>query len=114
MAIFKWLNSDDNLIKTYKINDFRRSQKFQYLNLELIFRDFSVLYIKEFREPSRRKYSFHWQKKSGELIARWDNAPHFPNLPNFPHHKHLSDSSIEESYDIPLDDVLQYIADRIY
>jgi len=33
-------------------------------------------------------YSFHWQTGEGQLIKRWDNAPHFPNLPGFPHHIH--------------------------
>lgn len=113
MAIFKWLNDYDELITRYIIHDLRESDEMYYMNIELHFKDSSRLFIKEFKEAGRRKYAFHWQKNYGELIARWDNAPHFPNLPNFPHHKHLSDSSVEKSYDIPLNDVLQYISDRI-
>jgi len=33
-------------------------------------------------------YSYHWADAQGNLIRRWDNAPHFPGLPNFPHHVH--------------------------
>lgn len=114
MAIFKWLNNYNELIVSYTIHDLRESAEMHYINIEVHLRDYSRLFIKEFKEPHRRKYSFHWQDKSGELIIRWDNAPHFPQLTNFPHHKHLSDRSVEDSYDIPLDDVLQYVANRIY
>jgi len=34
------------------------------------------------------KYRFHWQNKSGELIKRWDNAPHHPEINSFPDHLH--------------------------
>ena len=40
------------------------------------------------------KYSFHWQKRDGMLVKRWDNAPHFPDLPNAPHHIHLGDKTV--------------------
>jgi hypothetical protein len=33
-------------------------------------------------------YSYHWADSAGNLLRRWDNAPHFPNLPNFPYHIH--------------------------
>ena len=35
------------------------------------------------------KYSFHWQDQHGNLIKRWDNAPHYPDLDGFPHHIHI-------------------------
>ncbi|SDE08432.1 hypothetical protein SAMN04487996_103300 [Dyadobacter soli] len=114
MATFKWLSDYDELIASYTIHDLRESGDMHYINIEVHLKDSSQLFIKEFNEPGRRKYSFHWQSRSGELILRWDNAPHFQNLPNFPHHKHLPDQSVESSYDIPLEDVLQYIANRIY
>jgi hypothetical protein len=37
------------------------------------------------------KYSFHWQDVAGNLICRWDNAPHHPELDNFPYHAHTKD-----------------------
>lgn len=114
MAIFKWLNDYDKLIDSYTIHDLRESGEMHYMNIEVHLRDSSQLFIKEFQEHGRRKYAFHWQTSSGEVILRWDNAPHFPKLPNFPHHKHLSYQSVEDGYDIPLEDVLQYIADRIH
>ena len=35
------------------------------------------------------KYSYHWQDQQGNVIKRWDNAPHFPDLEGFPHHIHI-------------------------
>jgi len=34
------------------------------------------------------KYSFHWQRRDGTAICRWDNAPHHRDLTTFPHHIH--------------------------
>jgi hypothetical protein len=48
-----------------------------------------------------KKYSFHWQKKTGELIKRWDSAPHYKGLVNFPHHIHLKDKSVVSNPIIP-------------
>jgi len=39
-----------------------------------------------------KKYSFHWQKSSGDLIRRWDNAAHHPEIENFPHHVHVGEN----------------------
>ena len=33
-------------------------------------------------------YSYHLTDAHGNLICRWDNAPHYPNLLGFPHHRH--------------------------
>ena len=34
------------------------------------------------------KYRYHWQNASGDLIKRWDNAPHHPEIHSHPHHVH--------------------------
>lgn len=47
------------------------------------------------------KYSFHWQDAQGQLIRRWDNAPHFPDLPNTPHHVHEADGTVSGLAHIP-------------
>lgn len=44
-------------------------------------------------------YSFHYQKKDGRLIFRYDNAAHKPQL-SFIDHKHLSNGEIVRS-DVP-------------
>lgn len=34
------------------------------------------------------RYRHHWQDDNGQLIKRWDNAPHHPEVDTFPHHLH--------------------------
>lgn len=48
--------------------------------------------LKKDGELFTTKYSFHWQDKHGNLIKRWDNAPHFPDLEGFPHHIHIGEN----------------------
>jgi hypothetical protein len=108
MEIFKWLD-DPHFVNRYLIHDFRESDEAYYLNLEVHFVDSSILYVREFVDSNHRKYAFHWQKSDGDLIVRWDNAPHFPKLSTFPHHKHTGTSSVELSHDISLEDVFRHI-----
>lgn len=41
------------------------------------------------------EYVYHYQQADGELIFRYDNAPHYPSISTFPHHKHVGDG-VEE------------------
>lgn len=47
------------------------------------------------------KYSFHWQNAHGDLIKRWDNAPHHPTLENAPHHIHTADGAVASALNVP-------------
>ncbi len=109
MDIFNWLNNS-KLVSDFTINDIRRSNETYYLNLKIIFIDNSELFIRDYVDLNHRKYSFHWQDNNGELIKRWDNAPHFVDLITFPHHVHLSSENVIESHDISLEEVLNHIA----
>ena len=74
--------------------------------------DGTILYITELHTKDYQKYSYHWQKESGELIKRWDNKPHWKYLKTFPHHKHENDKVLP-SYRINIDDVIKTIKERI-
>ncbi len=111
MDIFKWLD-DSSLVTPYEINDFRQSDAAFYLNLKIIFLNTITLIVRKYVDASHRKYSFHWQTATGDLIARWDNAPHFPDLITFPYHTHLSSGEAVESHAISLDEVMQFIASQ--
>ena len=108
MEIFKWLD-DSSFVKFHSINDFRKSEAILYLNLKIHFVNNSELHVREYLDADHRKYSFHWQSYNGDLITRWDNAPHFPDLITFPHHKHLASGEVIESYDISLEEILGFI-----
>ncbi|KKO18398.1 MAG: hypothetical protein BROFUL_02904 [Candidatus Brocadia fulgida] len=70
------------------------------------------LYLREYMRIGDEKYSYHWQEKEGKLITRWDNAPH-QKVKTFPHHKHLSDGTVVESYEITLEKVLKSIETKL-
>jgi len=60
------------------------------------------------------KYRFHWQDRNGQLIARWDMAPHHLALPTFPHHIHDgAEENILPHAPVSLADVLALIANRM-
>lgn len=112
MEIFKWLN-DGSFVKSYKVNDFRKSETTYYLNLKVLFVDDSILQVREFLDDEHRKYSFHWQTSGGNLITRWDNAPHYPEITTYPHHMHLQNGSVVESFDISLEDIFSHIHQQL-
>jgi len=61
------------------------------------------------------KYSSHWQDKNGNLINRWDNAPHHPDLLGAPHHRHNSDQSVSGiSVFLEMLEVLKMMENIIY
>ena len=113
MEIFKWLNNSA-LVSAYVIQDFRQSDSAFYLNLKISFKDNSELHLREYSDAIHRKYAFHWQTQSGELITRWDNAPHFQELATYPHHKHLASGHVVESTDISIDEVMTFIELQIW
>ena len=44
------------------------------------------------------KYRVHWQNSGGQLIKRWDNAPHHFEITSHPHHVHdQSEENVKES-----------------
>ena len=75
-------------------------------------RDGSVLHAREFQLNEIRNYSFHWQKSDGELICRWDDAPHYPDLETFPFHKHEGENLLP-SLPMNLDTVLEIVNSRL-
>ncbi|MDM8523218.1 DUF6516 family protein [Desulfococcaceae bacterium HSG8] len=42
-----------------------------------------------------KQVGFHYQDADGNLIFRYDNAPHHPHLATFPDHKHAGNGVIE-------------------
>jgi len=106
------LLKDSKIIKDFKILDFKEGNDFYYLKIEAILIDDGKLYIKEHVSNENYIYSFHWQDKNGDLIVRWDNAPHYKNIKTFPHHKHTK-NGVEESDEVCLEDVLKYIENQL-
>ena len=65
-----------------------------YIRLRAELSDGGLLEVSEYwttssmGEPVQQEYTYHWQTAAGELVKRWDNAPHHPELAGAPHHIH--------------------------
>jgi len=94
--------------KNYQIQDYRRWSDGFYYKLTIHFDDGSELHAREYIDLFERDYSFHWQTVDGQLITRWDNAPHHRHIATYPHHKHTCDG-IFENAEISLQGVIDFI-----
>lgn len=100
MSIRAYLDSvKSRLLTDSKIDSFhlireRETLTDGHLRVRLKFVDGSFLEFSEYVQISSDNsinlitYSYHWNDAEGNLIRRWDNAPHFPEFPGFPHHVH--------------------------
>jgi hypothetical protein len=107
MDILKLLEKN-RIVDSIDVVDFRQFDGGFYLKLVIKFTNNTYLHTKEYFDASERNYSFHWQDAAGEVISRWDNAPHFPHISTFPHHKHFK-SEVFPSHEISLKEVISHI-----
>jgi len=84
----------DPLVTQFHVIRERSTLMDGYLRARLVLVDGSQLEFSEYMQRSSTgeivviTYSYHWTDANHELIARWDNTPHFPDLPGFPDHIH--------------------------
>lgn len=88
-----------------------------YVRATITFTDDTELHLFEYvvltgDEVEREDYRYHYQSEEGELIWRWDNAPHHPDVESFPHHVHVG-KEVQASKPVKLEDVLGEIARRL-
>ena len=67
-----------------------------YLKGHLTIIDSSILEIALFATESREtlsidKYRLNYMNSAGQMLFRYDNAPHHPEIDTHPHHKHIPD-----------------------
>ena len=107
MDLFRLLDSSP-VILSFDVIDYRVWHTGSYTKLKIVFHVGSELHAREFVSDTERKYAFHWQTKTGQLLARWDNAPHHPELMTYPDHKHIG-THVEATIEVSLEDVLKVI-----
>jgi len=78
-----------SLVKDFRIHDFKTGTEFAYIKLEILFKNSSKVYIREFVNATQRKYSFHWIVDT-RIEIRWDNSPHHKSIRTYPHHIHVN------------------------
>src|SRR6266850_7725865 len=59
-------------------------------------------------------YSFHWQRRDGALIQRWDTAPHHPELTTFPFHTHRATGEVEPATAFDWNGLITFLQREVY
>jgi hypothetical protein len=111
MGIFLSLE-ESPVVRGFEVAEFREWKNGYYYRIAVNLADGSSLHAREFFNPEERHYSFHWQTAAGEMILRWDDAPHHRDLATFPYHLHEG-AAIRTSLPVSLREVLAEIEKRI-
>lgn len=102
------------IVSNLEILNFIDEEDIQVFYIKATLIDESILFIRELITKTESKYSYHWQTKTGKLICRWDNSPHYPHLKNFPHHKHQGKKeNVLPSQEATLEKVLKVIEKKL-
>jgi hypothetical protein len=108
--------SDAPYVIQSRLTKDRRSLHIGFTEGRIDFIDGSVLHFMEFadaRGNERYKYSYHYQDRDGEMIFRYDMAPHHQEIATFPHHKHISSQDVTVSDAPNLSEILEEIGGLI-
>ena len=97
------------IVRDLEIIEVVEEANVQLLRVRVEIIDGSPLHVREAFFPYASKYSYHWQTRTGELLLRWDNAPHHPEIPTHPHHKHEGER-IGPSARVSVEEVLAELA----
>jgi translation elongation factor EF-Tu-like GTPase len=97
------------IVKTLEVIELVEEESAQLLRARVEVTDGSTPYIREAIFLRASKYSYHWQTATGEMLIRWDNAPHHPEIPTYPAHKHEGEQ-IHPSIRVSAEEVLAEIA----
>lgn len=58
---------------------------------------------------TRPKYRYHLQTSAGQLVSRWDNAPHHQSVSTFPDHRHDDHDGVHPASPMNVPDVLNAV-----
>ncbi len=91
-----------------------RNLKVQLLYARVTLIDKTLLYVREVLTVKDDKYSYHWQTESGELLRRWDNAPHWQQEIDSVHHVHIEQVDVvEPSSRVTIEEIIEIISEII-
>ena len=114
MSLHSSLAAYPDLATQVTINRFKHTDSAYALVACITLVDGSLLYLRDYLFPDgSRKYAYHWQTASGDLIGRWDNEPHWRQVATYPHHYHPPFGSVEPSNVRRIEDVISMIAVRL-
>jgi len=83
-------------IISYDVKKFHQVENSYALVVDFVLLKNHRLFAKDYLFiDGTRKYSYHFQDDQGNMIFRYDNAPHWIDMVTFPYHKHLPTQVIE-------------------
>jgi hypothetical protein len=96
MRLYEVLARFSDIIRSYAVVQYEIADLNSRLKLKIVFANGTELYVRDILlDGRRREYAFHWQEGSGRLIARWDNAAHWPEIETFPRFHLLEHPAVE-------------------
>ena len=93
-----------SFVKNYRVLHFETTRTTRRLKISIE--------ISEATSPRGFRYAYHWQDSKSHLLARWDNAPHYPDMPTFPDHFH-NGQHIKPTSQPTIRDVLEYLGQSL-
>jgi hypothetical protein len=101
-TIDKIIASSPIIVSTDIQKYFGPSYNSVYIKGSIHFIDSSLLELSLFVKEARKalsidKYRFHYMSSAGQMLFRYDNAPHYSKLSSFPNHKHVQHRTIPSS-----------------
>ena len=86
------LIANTGIVHSSTISYDKRSAHVGFIRGTVYFVDGSLLHLREFvnmqPDAERYMYVYHYQRRDGTLVFRYDNSPHFPALSTYPHQRH--------------------------
>ena len=102
------------VVESVDILELIEEPEIQLLYIRVTLIDKTLLYLREVLTAKDDKYSYHWQTKSGELIERWDNAPHWQQEIDSVHHVHVGQAEVvKPSSRVTVEEILEIISEII-
>ncbi len=111
MVILKLLEGS-NVVGGYELQEYKTFSNGFYIKVKVNIKNGTVLYVKEYSDQRERNYSYHWQKKNGAIIIRWDNSPYHRKVLTHPYHKHVK-GKVHPSDEVTLKDILSFIEKQL-
>lgn len=75
--------------------------------------EFGETVVRQNRQIIKRRYAYHYQNAVGDLVFRYDNAPHYPDVATYPHHKHVG-TAVEPTQEPNLSEVFLEIEQLLF
>ena len=103
--------SQSALVLDVEILELIDEDSIKLIKIKAVLKENCLLYITELHTKNYQKYSYHYQKNDGDLIARWDNKLHWREISTYPHHKH-ENNQVFPSHRVTIIDVLNHIEEK--